>query len=160
LKNNGWQVEETDPMRITIKAPDRMSGNELAEHLRKNRIECEFADEDYLVLMATPENSARDFERLLDALGKNHITGSVGKASEKIPLTKHTIRALTMREAYFAEGEIVPVSESEGRICRMPTATCPPAVPVVVPGELIDEAAVKSFLYYGIDYVEVVKWQK
>ena len=62
-----------------------------------------------------------------------------------------------MREAYFSEGERISVEKSQGRICRMPMAACPPAIPVVVPGEIIDDAAVKSFLYYGIEKIEVVK---
>lgn len=162
LQNNGWQVEKTDPLRITIKAPAGMSGNDLAEQLKRNHIECEFADEDYLVLMVTPENSVQDFDRLIEALGDNKLAGdaAVAQVQRKIPPAVSAKRAMTMREAYFAEGETIPVHVAQGRICRMPTATCPPAIPVVVPGEIIDEAAIESFLYYGIETVEVVKWQK
>jgi arginine/lysine/ornithine decarboxylase len=160
LQNNGWQVEETDLLRITIKAPAGMSGNDLAEQLRKKQIECEFADEDYLVLMATPENSVQDFKRLIEALGENKGASESLEKSKKIPLAAGAKCAMTMRDAYFAEGETIPVHVAQGRICRMPTAACPPAIPVVVPGEIIDEAAVESFLYYGIETVEVVKWQK
>ena len=64
---------------------------------------------------------------------------------------------MSTREAYFSSGELLPVKLALGRICRMPTASCPPAIPVVVPGEWIDEVAVKSFEYYGISFVEVVK---
>lgn len=154
LKNNGWQVEETDPLRITVKVPSGFSGAGLAEKLRKHQIECEYADEDYLVLMVTDQNRAEDFERLVDALGK---TERPYVPKKKIPLVLQVKQVMTVREAYFAKGEILPVEQALGGICRMPTATCPPAIPVVVPGEKIDEAAVQSFLYYGIEYVEVVK---
>ena len=63
----------------------------------------------------------------------------------------------SMRQAYFAPGEVLKVEQAKNRICRKPTATCPPAIPVVVPGERIDEAAIQRFLYYGIDRVEVVQ---
>ena len=157
LKNNGWQVEETDPLRITIKAPFGRTGTDLAEQLRRNQIECEFADEDYLVLMVTPENSVQDFERLSDALGKNKYSYDASEKTKKIPLAKGIKQVMTMREAYFSEGERISVEKSQGRICRMPMAACPPAIPVVVPGEIVDMAAVESFLYYGIDAIEVVK---
>ncbi len=157
LRKNGWQVEETDPLRITVKAPAGMNGAALAEQLRSCQIECEFADEDYLVLMATPENSVRDFDRLSDALGENKLTCDAAQKPKKIPMAVHAKQVLTMREAFFSEGEKIPVQGAQGRICRMPTATCPPAIPVVVPGEIITEEAVKCFLYYGIDDVEVVK---
>ena len=157
LQNNGWQVEEADPLRITIKAPLGLTGADLAEQLRKNQIECEFADEDYLVLMATPENSVQDFERLINTFGENKCSHDISQETKKIPLAMHAEQVMTIREAYFAEGETIPAEQSQGRICRMPMAACPPAIPVVVPGEVIDDAAVKSFLYYGIETIEVLK---
>ena len=69
-------------------------------------------------------------------------------------------QAMSIREAYLSEGETIPVRQATGRICRMPMSSCPPAIPVVVPGEVIDEAAIECFIYYGIENVEVVKWQK
>jgi len=152
-----WQVEETDPLRITIKAPGGLSGTELAEQLRENQIECEYADADYLVLMATPENSVQDFDRLLAALGENRLQNDAEEKSKRILLAVQAEQVMSVRKAYFSSGEVLPVEQALGRICRMPTATCPPAIPVVVPGERIDEAAVKSFIYYGINFVEVVK---
>lgn len=160
LQKSGWQVEETDPLRITVKAPSGLSGTDLALQLRKCQIECEFADEDYLVLMATPENSVRDFDRLISAFGENKRLYESRKTTDKIPLATAAKQAMSMREAYFSEGETIHVHAAAERICRMPMATCPPAIPVVVPGEIIDEAAIESFLYYGIETVEVVKWQK
>ena len=153
----GWQVEETDPLRITIKAPGGLTGTELAEQLRNHQIECEYADEDYLVLMATPEISVQDFDRLLAAMGENNYSLEIENSDKKIPLSVHAEQVMSVREAYFSAGETIPVHVAQGRICRMPTATCPPAIPIVVPGERIDEAAVKSFIYYGINFVEVVK---
>ena len=156
LRENGWQVEETDPLRFTIKAPCGTTGTELAERLRSVLVECEYADEDYLVAMITEQNSVYDFNRLLEGLGKNTRSYSTQR-EKKIPLSVRAERVMSVREAYVSPGEVLPVKQALGRICRMPTATCPPAIPVVVPGEKIDAAAVESFLYYGIKYVEVVK---
>ncbi|MBP3569361.1 MAG: aminotransferase class V-fold PLP-dependent enzyme [Lachnospiraceae bacterium] len=157
LKENGWQVEETDPLRLTIKAPCGLNGMKLAEQLRSSCMECEYADEDYLVLMVTPENTDADFERLITILGKNKLNPSIINAKNKVKLATNAERVMNVRDAYFSNGEIVPVENALGRICRMPTATCPPAIPVVVPGERIDELAVQSFLYYGITQIEVVQ---
>lgn len=155
LRENGWQVEETDPLRITVTASEGRTGTALAEQLREHQVECEYADEEYLVLMATPENKAADFDRLLTMLGKNNSEYVTKKRI--IPLAVQVTKAMSMRAAYFAEGEMIPVHEAQGRICRMPTAACPPAIPVVMPGEIINAAAVQSFLHYGIETVEVVK---
>ena len=44
-----------------------------------------------------------------------------------------------------------------GRICAMPTVSCPPAIPIVVSGERIGPAALKLFARYGIKNVAVLK---
>ena len=41
-----------------------MQGEELADELRRYRIECEYADKYFVVLMITPQNDEIDFERL------------------------------------------------------------------------------------------------
>ena len=67
----GWQIEPSDPLRLTVKAPAGMTGGQLANCLRESGVECEYADLDFLVLMLTPENRAADIERLLHAFGTN-----------------------------------------------------------------------------------------
>lgn len=157
LQNNGWQTEETDPLRITVKMPAGLPGRDLAKQLGGHQIECEFADEDYLVFMATPENPVGDFERLHTAMGKNTWFCKSRGTEKKIPLPTAAKQVMSMREAYFSAGETIPVCAAAGRICRQPSATCPPAIPVVAPGELIEEAAIESFLYYGIEQIDVIK---
>ena len=44
-----------------------------------------------------------------------------------------------------------------GRICAMPTVSCPPAIPIVVSGEVIPAQALPLFARYGIGRVAVVK---
>lgn len=155
LCENGWKTEQTDPLRITIKAPEGFSGIQMAELLRKNQVECEHADEDYLVCMVTPHNKEGDLLRLQEILGQNKY--SYDSMKKKIPVADRLIRKMTLREAYSFEGEWVSAQDALHRICRMPMSSCPPAVPVVVPGELIDEDAIRCFRHYGIEKIEVVK---
>ncbi len=153
LREQGWRVEGTDPLRITIHAPDGMSGVGLAEQLRQHNIECEYADPEFLVLMATPENSDEDFSRLLSALGKNHrsYTGKI-----PLPMAKGA-SAYSIRQALFSPHESISTETALGRICATPAVSCPPAIPIAVPGEIIGETALELFRYYGFNTVEVVK---
>ncbi len=153
LREKGWNIEETDPLRITIHAPDGLSGVKLAELLRQHAIECEYADPEFLVLMATPENSAEDFSRLLSALGSNHRPYT---PKNPLPMAKAT-SALSIRQALFSAHESIPSSDALGRICAAPAVSCPPAIPIAVPGEIIGETALELCRYYGFDTVEVVK---
>jgi len=50
----------------------------------------------------------------------------------------------------------VPAKESAGRVLAAASVGCPPAVPIVVCGERIDESAVRAFAYYGIETCTVV----
>ena len=151
--NQGWKFRKSDPLKITIEIPSGISSKELTKQLRDHKIECEYADPDFLVFMVTPENTMDDLEKLAEALGKNCFQY---KNKEHMPLEKVT-QMLTIREAMFSEPESIFVADSCGRICRVPTVSCPPAIPIAVPGELIDGTMLKLFQYYGIEKLDVVK---
>ena len=153
LRNKGWQVEETDPLRVTIAAPQGCSGVDLAQLLRKNRLECEYADPEFLVLMATPENRDGDFHRVAAALGENAVPYA---ERPFLPMAKAE-QALSIREALFSPQEALPLSQALGRICAAPAVSCPPAIPIAVPGEVIGETALELCRYYGYDQLIVVK---
>ena len=153
LTERGWNVEDSDPLRLTIAAPAGLSGTALADRLRQGGVECEYADGDFLVLMATPENARLDFDRLLAALGENHIPYA---PPAPLPLAKGE-RACSIREALFAPQETVPAEASLGRLCGAPTVACPPAIPIAVSGEVISPEALALFRYYSVETVDVLK---
>lgn len=153
LTANGWQIEPSDPLRLTLRVPAGLTGPDLSERLRRGGVECEYADRDRLVLMATPENARPDFDRVSAALGRNRDPAAPAAV---LPLAKGE-RVLSIREALFAPQETVPAEESLGRICGAPTVSCPPAVPIAVSGERIGAEAVTLFQYYGITSVDVLK---
>ena len=149
----GWQVEPSDPLRLTVKAPAGMTGGQLANCLRENGVECEYADLDFLVLMLTPENRAADIERLLHAFGTND---AVYAPQPTLPLARGE-RVCSVREALFAPRETVPAARSLGRVCGAPTVGCPPAIPIAVSGEQIGPEALELFRRYGVEQVEVLR---
>ena len=153
LSANGWQVEPSDPLRLTLRAPSGLTGLDLADRLRRGGAECEYADRDFLVLMTTPENGPEDLARVSAALGENRAPAA---PAVSLPLAKGE-RALSVREALFAPQETVPAEESLGRVCGAPAVSCPPAVPVAVSGERIEEAALALFSYYGVKFVDVLR---
>ena len=57
----------------------------------------------------------------------------------------------------FAPQERIPVQQALGRICAMPTVSCPPAIPVVVSGEEITPAAIALMQRYGIEELSVLR---
>lgn len=147
----GWRVEPSDPLRVTVAAPRGVTGQELAGQLRRQGVECEYADRDFLVLMATPENTPEELAHAAAALGQ-----CPGEANPpQLPLARGE-RACSIRQAAFAPRETVDAAHSLGRVCGLPTVGCPPAIPIAVSGERITPEALALFAYYGIEQVEVL----
>ncbi len=153
LINNGWHIEITDPLKITIKSPDELSGQYIAEKLRRHNIECEYADLKYIVLMITPQNTKEEIENLVFVLGENKYQYKEDIALKPIM----SLQALSVRKAMFERQEVISVDKAVGRICGVPAVSCPPAIPIVVSGEIISDNAIEIFKYYGIKEVSVIK---
>ena len=153
LMEEGWRVLETNPLKLTICAPKGLTGIELADKLRLHDVECEYADPNYVVCMATPENTEEELQKLQEAFGKNQSEYEELCTFKKVKCDK----VISIRNAVFASHEMISVSDALGRICGSPTVSCPPAIPVVISGELIGEEAILVLKHYGIQTIEVVK---
>lgn len=156
-----------EPMKLTLDAAALgQTGQALADHLRQNGMECEYADPRYLVLMFTPENPAEDFARLEAALAElcaRGIPPAEPPAEHReafCALARQAEPRLTVRQAVFAPQETIPAGSALGRVCALPTVSCPPAIPIVVSGEVIGPAALELFAAYGVETVSVVKPEK
>ena len=155
LAAQGWAVAESEPLKVTLHASKRgWRGDALADFLRKNGVECEYADPDDLVLMVSPQNSPEDLEKVRAALA---AAGQGSEAPQTPPQMVRPRQAMGIRAALLAPAEEVPVTAAAGRVCAAPTVGCPPAVPVVVSGEEISPDAAAVFRYYGIETVRVVR---
>ena len=153
LGSAGWAVEASDPLRITLRVPTALNALSLSQSLGERGIECEFADDEHLVLMLTPDNTEAELDFFAEALGENRLPCEEREALPKIQAE----RALSIRKALFAPHELVKVENSLGRICGTPTVSCPPAIPIVVSGEIIGEEAFSLFRRYGVKSVDVLK---
>ena len=64
---------------------------------------------------------------------------------------------MPIRDAMLSVSERIKAVNGLGRVLAGATLSCPPAVPIVVSGEIIDENAINAFEYYGIEDIEVVR---
>lgn len=155
LADYGFDIIGNEPMKLTM-SPKSMgyTGEEIAEILSANGVECEFFDPDFAVMMFTPEIGNGEIEHigniLLNIEKREIIT-------EKPPALSVPERVMTVREAVFSPSEEIDVSECEGRILASSAISCPPAIPIVVCGEKIDKNAMECFEYYGIKKCRVVR---
>ena len=155
FSEKGYALYGNEALKITVQTKKYgYTGYEFADLLRSNNIECEFADADYIVLMFSAQTDSKDIERLkktmLSIPKKNEIVSSP-------PVLSTPKKRMTVREAMLSPSERLPIRECIGRTAAISNVSCPPAVPIVISGEIIDESTVKCFEYYGIEDCLVTK---
>lgn len=148
----GYVLSGNEPLKITVSTkPYGYTGKEFNQILKNKGIVCEFYDRDYTVLMLTPDIN---LDRLKDALL------SIPK-KEKIetfpPKLNRPIKVTDIRQATLSTCEKISVKEAKGKILASASVSCPPAVPILVCGEKIDDDAIRCFEYYGIIEIFTVK---
>ena len=155
LLNKGYTLYGNEPLKITIQTkPYGYTGEQFAALLKKSRIVCEFSDPDFVVLMLTPQtdtSAVNYLEKILLDIPK------LAKISNTPPVFSPAQRLISPKQAIFGLKENVPLGNSAGRIFADICASCPPAVPVLVCGERIDENSVKLLEYYGATTCKVIK---
>ena len=154
LTDHGYVLAGDEELKITILTkPYGYKGTDFAEICEKRGLYLEFSDPDHAVLMLTDENRG-DLCEISDILlsipRKKEIT-------ECPPFLTRAVSAMSIRRATLSPSETVLSKDSVGRIASALTVSCPPAVPVVVSGEVITSDIVSALEYYGIEKISVVK---
>lgn len=155
LSAQGFVLLGNEPLKVTLDAKAYgYTGDALSEILLKSDIFCEFHDPDFLVMMLTPEHTPQDLERVTQALlaipRRDRILTPPPAFSVPKPIR-------SVKDGVLSVGENIPVDQCIGRILSASSVGCPPAVPIAVPGERLDENALAAFRYYGIHRVWVIK---
>ncbi len=154
LERCGIPLKKSDPLRVTINARDcGMSGFEYAAALRSNGVECEMADENYVVLMFSGVSSLEECDRAEMAI-KFVLTRN------PLPLVKYpAIKAaegMPMWEAMYKPRKLVPIEAARGEICAEMRSVCPPGIPLIYPGEIIDHTTAEILKKRGINKMYIV----
>lgn len=157
-----------EKLKITIDAEEfDLTGFELSEIFRENKVECEYADERFVCLMMSVFNSEKDFFRAKNVLktlkkrSKALENGSktaenCSNSSKKEPILPEIEQKMTIRKAYFSPQKEVEIFDAEDRICGFSTVSCPPAIPIVIPGEKISKKHIELFKKYKIEKIKVI----
>ena len=152
----GLPEGDCDPVRLTLLTRSLgMSGDEAAEYFRQRGAECEHSDGCAVVFILTPFNSDEDIDILRRAIKdfpkSNPITDEI-ISFESLPIAK-----MTPREALLSRKTNIPVEEAAGKTAAEAACPCPPGVPVVMPGEEINEKCVNILLKTGIRCINVIE---
>ncbi len=155
LIKKGFLFVGDEPLKITIKAkPLGYTGFTLNEYFKSFGIICEFYDNDHIVFMVSLATKKAHLKALESAI----LTLPIKKAilDNPPPLTPKK-SAMRFNDAILSPAEKISVEKALGRIASNVSVSCPPAVPIVVCGEIIDENAIENFKYYKVKECNVVK---
>lgn len=146
---------ECDPVRLCLNtAPLGMSGEVAYRYFRDRMVEPEMYDGSKIVFILTPFNTEKDLERLYGAIEDLEKIGD--PIAEDIRLFKPSV-AIPLRQAFMAEKMLLPIDEAVGRIAGQSVCSCPPGIPPVMAGEIIDKDIALLLKDYGFNYLNVVK---
>ena len=144
-----------DPLRVCINTSlAGIKGEEQEKYFCSYNIDCEFCDGENAVFICTPFNTERDFIRLETAI--KNLPDVTGKKTvrNKRSLPK---KIFPPRKALFSHSESVNIKDAVGRTASSTVCPCPPGIPVIMPGEVIDETTVSELLKLNIKTVNCIK---
>ncbi|UII57254.1 aminotransferase class I/II-fold pyridoxal phosphate-dependent enzyme [Cytobacillus spongiae] len=133
-----------DPTKLIISVKNLgLTGYEVEKWLReKHTIEVEMSDLYNILCIVTPGDTEHEAELLVSALRQLSIEQHKGEApvvKSKVLLPDIPVLALTPRDAFYSETELVPFDDSEGRIIAEFIMVYPPGIPIFIPGEIITQ---------------------
>ena len=154
LAELGFATLGEEPLKLTL-APRSLgyTGQGLAAYLEARGLIAEYADPDVTVLMPSVRTDDGELERLKATLLSLPRRAPLPGEPPAVSLPR---RVLSPREALLGSTELLPAEQCAGRVAAAVTVGCPPAVPVVMPGERVDASALRCFSYYGIRQCAVV----
>ncbi len=161
LKILGNEIENKDYYdfgKIVIKTnKTNITGKELSDILRKEyKIELEMSSINYALAMTSICDNKENFERLIDALKK--IEGSL---EEKKEISNNYDIILPKKEISILEAiknnnsEFKDYNELKGRISKEYIWVYPPGIPLITPGEVINDDIIRKIEEFGKSGIEV-----
>lgn len=149
LSTSDFPIGRFDPAKIVLRANQLgASGVDIERALIERGIRVEMADRDTIVFLATLADTMADFQKLamtlvpiLKSLQSTPQLSATALSWSVIPQIK-----ISMREAYFADTELVTASDAIGRVSADLIAPYPPGVAVVAPGELLTDQIVSGLV--------------
>ncbi|MDG5789475.1 aminotransferase class I/II-fold pyridoxal phosphate-dependent enzyme [Evansella sp. AB-P1] len=143
---NEHAIYDMDPTKLTISIKNLgITGYEVEIWLRENyKIEVELSDLYNILCIITIGDTEEKTELLIEALRElsfKQQTYIKEHQNEKVSVHVPNIPTLSLspRDAFYANTEVVPLKDSAGKISAEFVMVYPPGIPILIPGEIIDE---------------------
>ncbi|ASN05899.1 aminotransferase class I/II-fold pyridoxal phosphate-dependent enzyme [Virgibacillus necropolis] len=136
-------IYDFDPTKLIISVKDLgITGYDAEVWLRENyAIEVELSDLYNLLCIITPGDTMETvhvLETALNQMAKDRLNHRAAKEIT-VSVPEIPLLALSPRDAFYAETEVISFSKSAGRISAESIMVYPPGIPIFIPGEIITE---------------------
>lgn len=139
----GEEAYAYDIGKLLLVTNGAISGKALQELLlKKYGLQMEMSSGNYVLAMTSFMDTEEGLERLADALLGIDATLTVTDQREMFSpekIYRQPKKAMEIDEVQDGESTSVAFSEAEGRICADYIYLYPPGIPVIVPGEVLDQ---------------------
>ena len=139
----GEETYAYDIGKLLLVTNGAISGKALQELLlKKYGLQMEMSSGNYVLAMTSFMDTEEGLERLADALLEIDATLTVTDQREMFSpekIYRQPKKAMEIDEVQDGESTSVAFSEAEGRICADYIYLYPPGIPVIVPGEVLDQ---------------------
>ena len=149
LNTSDFPAGRFDPAKIVLRANQLgASGVEIENLLIQAGIRVEMADRDTLVFLATLADTKEDFKELADVLIAilKKFASTPRPSATALSWSVIPQVSISMRDAYFADTQMVSAHDAIGRTSADLIAPYPPGVAVVAPGEVLTEQIVNGLI--------------
>lgn len=146
-----------DPTKLIISVRGLgITGYEVEGWLRENyNIEVELSDLYNILCIISVGDTEETVATLVEAL--KHLASEFFDSNKDIDNKALSVRvpnipalALSPRDAFYAETELIPFKESAGRVIAEFIMVYPPGIPILIPGEIITEKNIQ-YIQRNID---------
>lgn len=140
---------DLDKTRLTVNVTGLGLTGFAAEEIldEKLGVTAEFSSLQYLTFIISLGNTSADIEQLVQAFT---TLAKITPLTVKHQICKYKndamirgIIGISPREAFFAVSEILPLDETNKRICAEIVCPYPPGIPVLMPGEIITKPSLE-----------------
>ena len=134
---------------------------DVAKILRdKYNIQIEMSDENHFIAMSSVSDSEQGFNRLYNALKEIDSKMKKNEEKERKLVVKKTVPKMEIlpREAIFCEKSPIKLEYSQDHICGEFVVPYPPGIPLLVPGEIIEQHVLDEIFrmkFFSIDIVGI-----
>ena len=149
LNASDFPAGRFDPAKVVLRANQLgASGVEIESLLIDAGIRVEMADRDTLVFLATLADTEEDFTKLAQTLIEilKSVADTPRPSATALSWSVIPQVSISMRDAYFADTELVGAANAIGRVSADLIAPYPPGVAVVAPGEVLTEEIVSGLI--------------